>query len=277
MTTLNATRIEKMASMSGVGWNQTSSMIIPTGRTYQSIILKTNIKKPEQIKVARVTLNSEQIYVPTGKDLVRYQKQIGQKVIEGFYVIPFANPTMREQGGIMCTALVTEHNDAITLEIDLGDSDQEVGEPMIEVWGVVSDVVSQRIMIPRWQYQSMQAGAIGENTFDNITWSPYRYITDIEFKASQVKELKVSRDYVEVYKATKDINDFVMQQNNQNLTPPADVYWFNPVQRGMLKDYAFATMHKDQLRFTAVCDAEVNSISVLVRSFEVVRPEFFKS
>lgn len=66
-------RVEKMSSFSGVGWNQTATLVIPTGRVYESLILKTNLK-PEQLKVARLTLNSEQIYVPTGKDLVAMQK-----------------------------------------------------------------------------------------------------------------------------------------------------------------------------------------------------------
>lgn len=269
-------RIEKMSSFSGVAWNQTATLIIPTGRTYESLILKTNIK-PEQLKVARLTLNAEQIYVPTGVDLVDYQKRQGQTTKNGLFIIPFANTTMREQGGITCTSLVTEPNDSITLELDLGAKGGGDGDvPQIEIWAVVSDVVSPRVIVPRWQYQSMQAGSIGTNTFENLTWSPFRYVTEMLFKSDSITQLKISRDFVEVFKADLDINNYVMDQNRQELLPPTDKFWFNPLARGILTGYAFPTAHQNQLKFEVKCSKSVPAIEILVQSFEIVRPDYFK-
>ncbi|HIF9244474.1 major capsid protein P2 [Photobacterium damselae] len=267
-------RVEKMSSFSGVGWNQTATLVIPTGRVYESIILKTNLTA-EQLKVARLTLNSEQIYVPTGKDLVAMQKILGQKTKDGFFLIPFADTTMREQGGITCTSLVTEPNDAITLELDLGaKGSHEV--PTIEVWAVVSDVVSPRVIVPRWQYQSMQAGAIGTNTFDNLTWAPLRFVRRMLFKSDAITELKIKRDYVEVFKSDLEVNNFMLEQNNMDLFPPTDSFLFDPLARGIVKDYVFPTAHQNQLKFDVECKKQVASIPILVQTFEIVRPEYFK-
>ncbi|HDL9484108.1 TPA: hypothetical protein PX784_003769, partial [Vibrio cholerae] len=69
-------RIKKMTSMSGLTFDGVASLIIPTGLTYETFHIKTNLTA-EQIKEVKITLNDEAIYTPTGKDLRMLQEYKG--------------------------------------------------------------------------------------------------------------------------------------------------------------------------------------------------------
>ncbi|EGU42971.1 MULTISPECIES: major capsid protein P2 [Vibrio] len=265
-------RIKKMTSMSGLTFDGIASLIIPTGLTYESLIIKTNLSK-EQLKEIKLTLNDEAIYTPNGTDLVMVQEHKGEPIVDGIFVVPFSDTSLREQGGITNSAFVTERNDSILLEISVGAAKEGQTAPQIEIHAVVSDAQATRIFLPRMTYQSMQAGAIGDNDFDNLVSAPYRFIRRMFFKSDAVTELEIKRDYVEEFKAPKEINDYMLRQNE--CTPIAGMYVFNPIQRGFLAGYGFPTLHANELKFRVTCSKGVSNIPILIESTEVVRPDLF--
>ncbi|EGR2474324.1 TPA: hypothetical protein I7108_003083 [Vibrio cholerae O1] len=265
-------RIKKMTSMSGLTFDGVASLIIPTGLTYESFHIKTNLTA-EQIKEVKITLNDEAIYTPTGKDLRMLQEYKGEPVLDGVFVVPFSDTSLREQGGIVNSALVTERGDSILLEISIGNATEGQTVPQIDIYAVVSDAQATRIFLPRLTYQSMQAGAIGDNDFDNLVSAPYRFIRRMFFKSDAVAELEIKRDYVEEFKAPKDVNDYEQRRNNR--APIDGVFTFDPIQRGFVAGYAFPTLHANELKFRVKCTKGTPNIPILVESTEVVRPDLF--
>ncbi|MGL4379661.1 MAG: major capsid protein P2 [Vibrio sp.] len=265
-------RIKKMTSMSGITFDGIASLIIPTGLTYESLIIQTNLSA-EQLKEVKLTLNDEAIYTPKGIDLITLQKHKGEPVVAGTFVVPFSDTSLREQGGITNSALVTERNDSILLEISIGAAAESQTVPQIDIYAVVSDAQATRIFLPRMTYQSMQAGAIGHNDFDNLVNAPYRFIRRMFLKSDAVTELEILRDYVEEFKAPKEINDYLLRQNN--CIPIEGMYVFNPIQRGFLAGYGFPTAHVNELKFRVTCSKSVPNIPILIESCEVVRPDIF--
>lgn len=270
--TINA-RIKKMTSMSGITFGGVASLIIPTGLTYESLLIKTNLTA-KQLKEIKITLNQEAIYNPTGEDLIFLQTYKGELVEAGKFVVPFSDISLREAGGVINSAFVTERNDSILLEISIGPAAQGQAVPEIEIWAVVSDAQSARVFLPRLTYQSMQAGAIGENDFDNLVSAPWRFIRRMHFKSDAVSELEIKRDYVEEFKAPRDVNDYELRRNER--APSDAVFTFDPIARGFVAGYAFPTAHVNELKFRVTCLKGVPNIPILIESTEVVRPEIFK-
>ncbi|HDY8229143.1 major capsid protein P2 [Vibrio vulnificus] len=265
-------RIKKMTSMSGLTFNGVASLIIPTGLTYESLLIKTNLS-PAQLKQVKLTLNDEAIYTPTGEDLRMIQEYKGEPIVDGIFVVPFSDTKHREQGGITNSALVTERNDSILLEITIGAAASGQTVPVIEIHAVVSDVTGPRLFLPRLTYQSMQAGAVGENDFDNLVSAQWRFIRRMFFKSDAVTELEIKRDYVEEFKAPDYVNNYEQRRNERS--PIDGVYTFDPVQRGFLMGYAFPTVHANELKFRVTCSKGVSNIPILIESTEVVRPDLF--
>lgn len=267
-------RLKKMTSMSGITFNGVASLIVPTGLTYESILIKTNLTAA-QLKEVKLTLNQEAIYNPTGTDLVFLQSYKGEPVVAGNFVIPFSDISLREAGGVINSALVTERNDSILLEISIGAAVDGQTAPQIELWAVVSDAISARVFLPRLTYQSMQAGATGENDFDNLINAPWRFVRRMHFQSDAVTELEIKRDYVEEFKAPLDVNNYELRRNER--APVDGVYTFDPIARGFVAGYAFPTAHVNELKFRVTCSKGVPNIPILIESTEVVRPEIFQT
>ena len=265
-------RLKRMTSMSGLTFNGIASLIIPTGLTYEAFIIKTNLTH-EQLLEVKITLNDEAIYTPTGIDLLMLQMYKGEKIEEGTFVVPFSDTSLREQGGITNSALVTERNDAILMEMYIGNAGEGQKDPIIDIFAIVSDAQATRIFLPRMNHQSMQAGAVGHNDFDNLVSAPYRFIRRIFFKAKEITELEILRDYFEEFKAPLSVNNYEQIRNGKH--PIDGVFAFDPIQRGFIAGYAFPTLHKNELKFRVTCNETVKNIPMLIESTEVVRPDAF--
>lgn len=263
-------RLRKLSSMSGVIFNGVASLVIPAGVTYESLIIKSNLRA-DQMKEVKITLNTEAIYNPSGLDLVMLQKYKKEPVIENIIVVPFSDTSLNEDGGIRCTSLVTERGDAVLLEISIGAALEGQEPPQIEIWANVSDEQSSRIFMPRMTYQSMQAGAVGDNDFMTLTHAQYRFIKRMFFKAANIESLEIYRDYVEEFKADSDINKMELERLGKKTQD--NIFTFDPVARGFIKGYAFPTSSNKELKFRVKCGVGVPNIPILIESCEVVRPD----
>lgn len=266
-------RFKKMTSMSGLAFGGIASLIVPTGLTYESILIKSNLKAT-QLKEVKITLNDEAIYTPSGEHLLMLQEYRGEHKVDGHFVIPFSDISLREQGGVTNSAFVTERNDSILLEVSIGEAVDGQTVPQIELWAVVSDAQSARVFLPRLTYQSMPAGSMGENDFDNLVSAPWRFIRRMHFLSDAITELEIKRDYVEEFKAPLDVNNYELRRNERS--PVSGVFTFDAVARGFVAAHAFPTAHASELKFRVTCSKSTPNIKILIESTECVRPEIFQ-
>ncbi|AIW16288.1 major capsid protein P2 [Vibrio tubiashii] len=265
--------VMKINSFTGHGWGERATVQLSTGPTYEEIFLETNLT-PEQIKRVSITLNADEIIVLDGQLMKMLEAYKGMPAVDGFYHIPLADITAKTKNGMRYTALVTEKGDNITLEVEIADKPAaDAPDVQLKAHATVSPAQPARIVVPMIKQQTMQAGAT-ENEFLTLMHGDYIFVRRLHFMTGQMNNLKISKDYIKLYDASRSVETMRAKRNKRYWQ--AGMYHFDPIMRGYYLDELFPTNHQNELKLTAKTDSVVNTIPILVEAVEVVRPDLIQ-
>ncbi|EJG0226878.1 hypothetical protein DBT82_RS20740 [Vibrio parahaemolyticus] len=259
----------KLNSMTGASWGQKGTLQIPVGPTYHEIVLETNAT-PEQLERVTITLNGEEIYILTGRELDMLEAYKQRKKTEGYFVIPFSDVSARTKNGVRYTSLVTEPGDNIHLDIEFA-SNQGSTALSIQAHAWVTESQAARVIVPFLRKETMSANAAGVNEFTNLVSSPLINVRRMHFEYDKIKKLEIERDFIKVFEASKFINNANALRNSR--TPQNGYFHFDPIVRGFSLDELFQTAHASSLKFSVTTEEAPGHIPILVESVKIVRPE----
>lgn len=260
----------KLNSMVGAKWGEKGTLPIPNGPTYHELIIETNAKAQDILRLT-ITLNTEEIYVLTGAELLMLERYKRRDHTTGLYVVPFSDIVARTKNGVRYTGLVTEMGDSIHLDVQFNYKLDTEEDLKIQVWAHVSNAQAARVIVPKIKRQTMSANSQGENEFTNLLHSPTLAVRRMHFMHHGITQLKIERDFNKEFEASKLINEANIKRNER--TPQAGYFHFDPIVRGFSIDELFPTQHSSSLVFTATTHDIPGSIPILVESVEVVRPD----
>ncbi|EIA0806120.1 major capsid protein P2 [Vibrio vulnificus] len=257
----------KLSAFSGVVRGGKATLQLPTGATYEQIILKTNLTPAELTRV-EITLNDDKIYNVTSTHLTmleKYHKRIGK---DGYFVIPFSDFANIERGAVSATAFVTMLGDHITLDVTLSDSIEANKAIQIDTFAIVSPPQAVRQVIPRLYTQTMTATASGDNDFHGLLSSPNKYVRRMHFKTDKMDKLEIKRDGREEGEFHKDVLQFV--DTNANKSWQTGYFHYDPLKYGFMRDFLLPTQHNSEFFFRVNTTEVVQSIEILVEVIEKV-------
>ena len=271
--------VKALNSFNGVGYNSKASMSLPVGPTYNEIHLVTTLSA-EQIRQVSVVLNGDTIIQVSGEDLLmmeRYKNhfveaQAGDSP-EGIFVIPFTNPTAKNQNGANFGGLVTLAGENITLEVEIG-AGVMVGDTgvmpaiTLDAYSFQTPAQAKRFFVPRIRTHVMQASAQGWNDFTTFPANAATSIRRAYFKGS-VNRLKVERDNLILFDAKSSLQRF--QQKRVGRVPQDGLYIFDPTMYGFEQADVLNTGHLSEFVFR-VDVADAKPIPILVESIQQVAP-----
>ncbi len=257
----------KLSAFSGVVKGGKATLKLPTGATYEQIILKTNLSV-EELERVEITLNDDKIYNVTSGHLVMLEGFQGNKPEEGYFVIPFSDFSNIERGSVQATALVTMMNDHITLDVTLSSKIADGKAIQIDTFATISPSVAVRQLLPRLYTQTMTATASGDNDFHGLLSSPNRFIRRMHFKSDKIDKIEIKRDGREEGEYHRDIVDFQLVRAGKN---PQSVYFhFDPLKYGFMRDFVLPTQHNSEFYFRVNTTEVVQSIEILIEGLEKV-------
>ncbi len=233
-----------MGSFEGVNWNGRAMIALEPGPVYEELIVQCNFDVA-LIRKVEVVLNGDSIYDVTGRTL----------------------------DGRAFTGLVTKPTDNLVLRIYLPEQPQGgAAEPVLDGHVLTSSVLAagangqmitrQRLVVPRIQTFTMNSANRGENTFRSLPQGPR--IRRIHFQGGDISKLRIFRDRLEVFDATKALNDFLLKRYER--APQTGIYHFDPIATGFVLADLFQTAGNTlELR---VDSASGGNIELLVESVE---------
>jgi len=265
----------KLNSFTGIGYGQKSTVTLSIGPTYEEILLETNLAT-DKIKRVSISLNGDEIYVLSGQELLMLEAYKGLEPKEGLLTIPFVDITGKTKNGVRSTGLVTELGDNITLEVEIAPVADPAAAPAISLsaWATISERQPVRVLVPKIKTQTMQATAAGENEFLNLVSGALVHVRRMHFKSAKVTDLKINRDQIKVFEASKSLASHLAKRNDKIWQ--TGYFHFDPIQRGFFINDLFKTIHASELKFTVTTSDTVGSLPILVESIEVVRPDLIQ-
>ncbi|MFD1385154.1 major capsid protein P2 [Rhodanobacter aciditrophus] len=256
--------VKPLNSFNGVGFNSKASMSLPVGPTYNEIHLVTSLKAA-QIRQVSVVLNGDTIIQVSGDDLVMMEDYKGHFVDEGTFVIPFTNPTAKNQNGANFGGLVTLAGENITLEVEIGAGS---GALTLDAYAFQTPAQARRVWVPRIRTHVMPANAAGWNDFTTFPANAATSIRRAYFKAG-INRLKVERDNLILFDAKDSLQRF--QQKRIGRFPQEGVFTFDPTMYGFEQADVLNTGYSSEFVFRVEVN-EAKPIPVLVESIQQVAP-----
>jgi len=239
-------------------------MSLPVGPTYNEIHLVTSLSAT-QIRQVSVVLNGDTIIQVSGNDLVMMEKYKGHYVQDGMFIIPFTNPTAKNQNGANFGGLVTLAGENITLEVEIGDGSNGI---TLDAYAFQTPARATRVFVPRIRTHVMQASAAGWNDFTTFPANAATSIRRAYFKA-KINRLKVERDNLILFDAKETLQR--MQQKRVGRFPQENIYIFDPTMYGFEQADVLNTGYQSEFVFR-VDAVEAKPISILVESIQQVAP-----
>ncbi|MBJ7539255.1 major capsid protein P2 [Marinomonas transparens] len=229
--------LKRLNGLNGVAWGSKASVALPAGPTYTEIHLETSLTA-EQIRQVNVILNGETIVQVSGADLVMMEKYKKHHIQEatfdndgvltqkGIFVIPFTNPTAKNQNGANFGGLVTLKGENITLEIEIAD-----GTGALSLGGFSYSTFAQarRIWEPNIKTHIFQANSTGLNDYPNFPSSDKVNLRRMYFKGD-ISRLVLERDGTTLFDASKGVYEF--QQVRVGRVPQTGYFTFDPTIYG---------------------------------------------
>ncbi|RCX07047.1 major capsid protein P2 [Marinomonas foliarum] len=274
---------KKLNGFNGVGWGSKASMSLPVGPTYNEIQLITSLTAA-QIRQVTVSVNGETIVQVSGAQLVmmeKYKKHFVQEAEfettgegesevttltqSGVFVIPFTNPTAKNQNGAYFGGLVTLQGENVTLEVEI---DNGSGSLSLEGMAFLAPSQTRRIFMPRIREHIFQANAIGWNDFTTFPAGAAVNIRRAYFKG-EVNRLIVDRDTTTLFDVTKEVQ--AVQQKRVDRVPQDGYFVFDPTMYGYEQADVLNTGYNSEFVFRLDLGA-ASSVPILVESVLQVGP-----
>lgn len=229
--------LNRLNGLNGVAWGSKASVALPAGPTYTEIQLQTSLMA-NQIRFVNVVLNGETIIQVSGDDLVMMEKYKNHHVQEatfdaegaltqlGIFVIPFTNPTAKNQIGANFGGLVTLQGENITLEVEIKEG---TGNLSLSGYAYTTEAQGRRVWEPNIKTHTFQANSTGLNDYPSFPGGSDVFLRRAYFKGD-ISRLILERDRTTLFDATKAIYEF--QQKRVDRVPQAGYFVFDPTIYG---------------------------------------------
>lgn len=217
--------LKRLNGFNGVAWGSKASVALPAGPTYTEIHLETSLTAA-QIRRVNVVLNGDTIVTVSGADLVMMEKYKGHHVQAGIFVIPFTNPTAKNQIGANFGGLVTLQGENITLEVETAEGS---GALSLSGFAYTTEAQARRVWEPNIKTHIFQANSTGLNDYPSFPGSNQVFLRRAYFKGD-LSRLILERDGTTLFDATKGVYEF--QQTRVGRVPQGGVFAFDPTLYG---------------------------------------------
>ncbi|MGF1836463.1 major capsid protein P2 [Photobacterium sanguinicancri] len=261
-----APKAKELDPVEGVGWGNRCSLRLPAGPTYHSIELVTDITDPKDIERIEVVFNGSPIYNISAETLIKVNKHRKSYAVDGRYVIPFGDDSLRTKIGVRQSDLVTLPNEIWFIYISL--KSKSATTPSIRARAHVLPAQSDRYYLPRMYELSWFAAAAGRTPFDFAEKSPFIFLKRVHFKDDSVQRVRLLRDDLEEINVRKEDNAFDLASSGQEQNPK----WFSLdfCRTGFGADGMLPTSATRQLQFE-LDKTETGSVPVIIESIEQVK------
>jgi hypothetical protein len=262
-----APRAKELDPIEGVGWGNRCSLRLVAGPTYHDLELVTNITDPLDIERIEVTLNGKPIISASGttfSKVLKHKKTFGE---DGRYIIPFGESEFRTKMGVRQSDLVTLQGEIWFVYITLKAKDAGTPAPSMRMRAHVLPSQSTRYYMPRLYELTWFASATGRTPFDFAERSPALNLKRIHFLDASVERVRIIRDDIEEYNATKIDNAYDLAASEQE----QNAGWFSVdfTRYGFGADGMLNTAATRQLAFELDKSA-VGSVPVIIEAVEQV-------
>lgn len=268
LSTPFAPRPKELDPIEGVGWGQRASLRLVSGPTYHKIELVTDIADPADIERVELTLNGNHVWSVSGQTLVDAQEHAKHFVEPGRYVLNFGDNKHRTKIGVRQGDLVTLPGEIWFVYIQL-KAKAEAATPMMRARAQVLPAQSERYYLPRFYELTWHAAATGRTPFDWAERNPFFNIKRIHFKDDSVERVRILRDRVEEFNASKVDNAYDLAEADREQN--AGFFTLDFTASGFGADGLFNTAAREQLQFELEKSAP-GSVPVIVEALEQVKP-----
>lgn len=265
---LNADRVP-LNNFNTQGGNSSANLEIPGGLTLDEIHIEYNHDAtggdefdPSHFTAIRVNLNGEDIIDVKGTDLATLE---GYKVTaqDGFLCIPFAELIAKTIDGMHYTGLPTFKQDAISLEVEIGNAKATSTDATYKAFAVFSPARAVRSVIPKIRRWSYSNNTTGDFEITNLPrGAKYRRM---HFLSANVGGLKVYLDRVKRFDLTAARNTYLLKRFERN--PQANTFHFDPVMSGYQLAYMMNTAGLSSMEFVLDMTG-TGSVPILVEYVE---------
>lgn len=273
--------LKRLNGLNGVAWGSKASVALPAGPTYTEIHLETSLRA-DQIRFVNVVLNGETIVQASGADLIMMEKYKNHHVQEatfettgtgesavttltqlGVFVIPFTNPTAKNQIGANFGGLVTLQGENITLEVEIKEGS---GALSLGGYAYTTPAEARRVWEPNIKTHTFQANSTGLNDYPSFPGSNQVFLRRAYFKGA-VSRLILERDGTTLFDATKGVYEF--QQKRVERVPQDGYFIFDPTIYGYERADVLNTGKVSEFVFRMDLGAAV-AVPILVESVKQV-------
>lgn len=213
-------------TLSGVGYGQVASLVLPTGPTYNAIGLDMTNVEPDQVEYIQLFLNGSQIVNVSG-DFFRMSEGFkGNPQADSTWIIQLLRDELRTNEGQRLGELVTLDNDKLVLKVKIGAARAgQDGVPTIDGWSETTAAQSRRRFVPKILEDRIEIGAAGLNNFR--TFAKGGRILGMHLMTPNVSQFEVWINKLLRHRNTPNRNQRLLSR--QGFIPQANVYHFVPV------------------------------------------------
>ncbi|MDB1122834.1 major capsid protein P2 [Vibrio algarum] len=271
-----APRAKELDPVEGVAWGQRPSLRLVPGPTYHDIELITNITDATDIERIEVVNGGDSIVSLSGKSLAVITDHAKVYKEAGRYVIPFGERKARTKIGMRQSDLVTLQGEIWFVYITLKTSPNSVDgngdpvtQPTIRARAHVLPSQDTRYYMPKINELTWNAAAAGRTPFDYPERSPAVNLKRVHFGGNDITRMRVLRDNIEQFNATKADNDFDLKQ--AELEPMADHFTLDFISYGFAADGMMNTASNQEFKFE-VEKSNAGAIPLIVERVDQVAP-----
>jgi hypothetical protein len=246
--------------------NQRNQMDVVTGSTFQNIEIISNITDVALIHKIQVELNGQMIVDLTATELKMIESYSKRTRSNGRYVIPFYRPEARTMEGMRLGELVTLPTDQMTVFVTFGET-LEV-KPTLRARALVTPSQSVRYFLPKLDTVNVTASDDGENLYSWSNRSAALFIRRLHFFSPHITKLKVFRDDLKVFEATKEDNNADLSEGLDS-SPQTNFFHFDPAHGGFHLQGLFPTIARKALDFKYDI-SEAGNVRVIRETIEQV-------
>ncbi len=274
-------RPKKVESFTGVGFGNRAALKLPSGETYDFLIIETNLQSAS-INI-RCILGGKTFYdapatvfdmIDDYKDVIDYAGFVPAG--KNYIIVPFADLSLRYKDGQQQTSLVTMYGEEFLLEVDIaakgaGDPDnvELVCHPL------VNTPQAQRVFLPRLEKHTITAPAAGENQFSSIPSVQGRSIRRIHFHSNAITEIAIRRDGDESYRTQTAVEKYRGARNGRTWV---DGWWhLDFLQRGYIANELFPTVRASELLFSLYTNKVEGNVDAYIEYLDVERPDILQA
>lgn len=262
----------ELNAFDSVGAGQKAHTKLPTGPTYQEVVLISNVP-PAKIDKVTVDLGGihqmGEIIEMTGAQLVTLEKYKGVTVGAGpvyFYVVPFGQRDAKTDAGQWSTGLVTLPNDNVLINVYL-NADLGGITPYIKGHARASKSQSVRYVIPMMKPHSIIVTSTGDNDYMGLPSDPAIRLRRLWLKGGDISKVELWKDGTRQYEQTLEVTEYI--QKREEKMPQPDYFVLDFVQSGWMLADVFSPARLNELKMRMKVGT-VENIQLLVEGYKVL-------